>query len=42
VTTHGSLSDNLNELHILDNNAALDPNDPNAQTTTTTIPLNGG
>jgi hypothetical protein len=36
-------SDNRNELHILDNpNAALDPNDPNAQTTTTTIPLNGG
>ncbi len=44
VTTHGTLSDNLNELHVLDNgttNATIDPNDPNSQTTTTTIPLNG-
>jgi hypothetical protein len=43
VATRGSLSDNLNELRILDNpDAALDPNDPNAATSTTTIPLNGG
>lgn len=43
VTTRGSLSDNLNELHILDNpTATLAPNDPNAASTTTTIPLNGG
>lgn len=43
VTTHGSLSDNLNELHILDNpTATLAPNDPNAASTTSTIPLNGG
>ena len=46
VTTHGTLSDNLNELHVLDdgsNDTAPDRSQrPERATTTTTIPLNGG
>jgi hypothetical protein len=44
VTTHGTLSDDLQQLDVLDNGGdpQLDPNDPNAATSTTTIPLNGG
>jgi hypothetical protein len=37
VTTHGTLSDDLEELDVLDNTPVIDPDDPNA-TTDTTIP----